>query len=362
MKKCAIIGAGVSGISCAHSLYQNGIEVSLFDKGRTFGGRLSKKSYEDHSFHFGSRFLDLSCEDQELLSSWIQDQLIIPYQGKGVVLSSLKDQEGTQKSIHHVNSSTLYQINPSIDQICSHFVSNIPSESLFPSFRVLALQYEIDGWWIEGKQWSKGIVKHGPFECILLALPAPQLASLLIPFRLDWSRLALKASYQSIWAISLLLKQALDTPFDLIRCTHDPLIKSMHRESPIHAISHDGLSRKGFDQADSHQADSHQAWVIHLNPEWSKHHIESSPQEVLDQTLDALRSSFDIFPEVIWSHSHRWRYAKFTSALPQSNPFLWDSQLSIGVCGDWITSSSIAHAYRSGKALAAALLERKLKI
>jgi len=41
--KIAIIGAGMSGLACADALLEVGHEVSLFDKGRGPGGRMSTR-------------------------------------------------------------------------------------------------------------------------------------------------------------------------------------------------------------------------------------------------------------------------------------------------------------------------------
>jgi predicted NAD/FAD-dependent oxidoreductase len=39
----AVIGSGIAGLSCATMLQQAGLEVSLFDKGRGRGGRMSTR-------------------------------------------------------------------------------------------------------------------------------------------------------------------------------------------------------------------------------------------------------------------------------------------------------------------------------
>ena len=43
-KKIAVVGAGVSGISATSALIDAGHEVTLFDQGKTLGGRLGLRT------------------------------------------------------------------------------------------------------------------------------------------------------------------------------------------------------------------------------------------------------------------------------------------------------------------------------
>ena len=43
-KKVAVIGAGISGISASETLLKAGFEVSLFDQGKSPGGRLGLRT------------------------------------------------------------------------------------------------------------------------------------------------------------------------------------------------------------------------------------------------------------------------------------------------------------------------------
>ena len=45
--RVAIVGAGLAGLACADQLVAGGHQVSLFDKGRGPGGRMSTRRMED---------------------------------------------------------------------------------------------------------------------------------------------------------------------------------------------------------------------------------------------------------------------------------------------------------------------------
>ena len=52
--KIAVIGAGIAGLACAEALAAKGSDVTLFDKGRRAGGRMSTRLVENR---VGSREL-----------------------------------------------------------------------------------------------------------------------------------------------------------------------------------------------------------------------------------------------------------------------------------------------------------------
>ena len=53
--KIIILGAGMSGIACALSLYKN-FDVQIYEKSRGMGGRLCAKRLPQGVFHFGAQF------------------------------------------------------------------------------------------------------------------------------------------------------------------------------------------------------------------------------------------------------------------------------------------------------------------
>jgi renalase len=52
-KTCAVVGAGAAGLSAARRLQTQGVEVTLFDKGRRPGGRLASRDTAHGVFDHG---------------------------------------------------------------------------------------------------------------------------------------------------------------------------------------------------------------------------------------------------------------------------------------------------------------------
>ena len=51
----AIVGAGLSGLSCAHALQAQGVKVTVFDKSRGVSGRMSTRRGDGWQADHGAR-------------------------------------------------------------------------------------------------------------------------------------------------------------------------------------------------------------------------------------------------------------------------------------------------------------------
>ena len=133
-------------------------------------------------------------------------------------------------------------------------------------------------------------------------------------------------------------------PFDFIQCTDDPLIDLMSNECIKNPVP----------------TSSYEAWVLHLNTLWSTQHLESEPQEVISRVHQNLKTHVPSLPSLIWSHAHRWRYARFTSHPTLKTACLFDPHLSLGVCGDWLRGGGLTQTAQSGAILADHLLAQHI--
>lgn len=67
----AIIGAGMAGLACAHLLAQHGVTVSLFDKARGPGGRMSSKGRTAATLDLGAQAFTVRDADfAQQLTQW----------------------------------------------------------------------------------------------------------------------------------------------------------------------------------------------------------------------------------------------------------------------------------------------------
>ena len=96
-------------------------------------------------------------------------------------------------------------------------------------------------------------------------------------------------------------------------------------------------------------------WVLHLQPAWSRQHLERQPVEIAQLARQVLGEILDCKPpREQHCYVHRWRYAQ-----PVSNDCLKqlvDAGNKLGVCGDWTEGGRVEGAYLSGLRAATSLL------
>lgn len=98
-------------------------------------------------------------------------------------------------------------------------------------------------------------------------------------------------------------------------------------------------------------------WVLHAAADWSIRHLELDRPEAADRLLQALRSASNgSLPDPQFLAAHRWRYARTRRAL--GSPYASNAESTLFVGGDWCLGDSVDHAFRSGTAMAEAIVDR----
>lgn len=331
--RCAVIGAGIAGATAVRHLKDLGIaHVSLFDKGREFGGRISTKVLEGFAFEFGASVI----ADEPY--GWISE--FIARFPKQRLSHHRQNFSVKQPQLDMVKGSTFQR---GIKQIVD--VQAKMADELYPSTRILRIEKECAEWWLYGHQYQTSLEgkseKHelswGPFDTVLLAIPSPQAAQILFPHRADWARLALQVRYESIISLSVYFDQPIRG-----------LPRSVAQEHPI------GLIRQAMPLDDQHTPSTFgRAWVIQANPNWSADHLD---QEVTELCEELLRHFGDLLDEVIPTYQtyqvHRWRYATPLIKAEEAVGVLFDHTKKLYVIGDWTSGPNGGWAYQSGQNVA----------
>ena len=88
---------------------------------------------------------------------------------------------------------------------------------------------------------------------------------------------------------------------------------------------------------------------MHADPEWSESRLELESGDIAPMLLSALQDALGL--PVVPTHeatAHRWRYA---SSSDIGKAALWNADIKLGVCGDWLTGPHAECAWTSGRAL-----------
>jgi renalase len=83
-------------------------------------------------------------------------------------------------------------------------------------------------------------------------------------------------------------------------------------------------------------------------------HVEDDPKAVLSGLLSAFSKRVNVtLPDPLVALAHRWRYARSGCA---GEGLLWNPDLGLGACGDWLLGPRVECAWLSGHRLADAII------
>jgi renalase len=311
----AIIGAGIAGLSCARRLQAAGTVVSIFDKGRSVGGRVSTRRVETAhgiaQFDHGAQFFTARDDAFRKALMALPAHASLAWRGNG-------DKEDWR--------------------VASPGLSALPI-ALAEGLDV-RLSTKVEGLVRDGAGWTLIGENAGPlgrFDVAVLAVPAEQAAPVLAPVAPHLAAEAAQAVTAPCWAGLFAFAGSIDVP---------PIQPDLE-EHPV-------LSWLTCDSAKPGRPEALSCWVAHAHPAWSRAHLEMSPEAILPLLFDAMQSVIGALPTPVVAQAHRWRFAKVEQVA--GTAFSWDADLRLGVCGDWRLGPRVELAWRSGHAVAGAIL------
>jgi predicted NAD/FAD-dependent oxidoreductase len=335
-QKIAVVGAGLSGATCAHALSLAGHDVHVFEKSRGPGGRLATRRLEWTDAAGQSCVTRL---DHGAIAITATSAAFQSFAEQAVCAGWMADWAPALAYGHLplAHGDRLYLPVPDLPALCRQMLLGIQTRW---NVAVDGLARDACGWTV-----AAGGVPQGPrYDAVLLAVPPAQASPLLSPHRADWARHASVAPMQPCWTL-MGIADASDVAlgWDLARPPTGPLAWVMRNDA-----------RPGRQRV---PGEAH--WVLHARPGWSRRHLDASPQWVQGQLQSALRELLG--RSVIWRHSavHRWRYAvPRVQRSPPADSCWWDSAQALGVCGDFLGGCGAEGAWLSAQALAASVLQR----
>ncbi|MCH2594508.1 MAG: FAD-dependent oxidoreductase [Pirellulales bacterium] len=322
--KVAVIGAGISGLVCARTLQDHGINVTVYEKSRGPGGRMStRRTEEGLQFDHGAQYF--TARDprfRRYVDSWQHDGIVAPWNGRIVTLQG-------GEVIDEKGGSDRFVAVPGMNAICRHLASDL---DIHYGTKVSPLQESGDSWQLADDD-SNAL---GAFDAVIVSAPAFQTAVQLtvVP---DLAAKARSSEMSGCWAVMVALRQGLELPF----------CGAFVHESPLSWIALDS-SKPG-------RSSQSETWILHASPDWSEANMERQPADVEAELLaEFWRSIGKPAVEINYSTAHRWRFALPTS--PLESRCLFDGESMVGACGDWCGGPRVEGAFLSGSAVAGRVL------
>ena len=316
----AVIGAGMTGLTCAHRLRDQGLRVTVLEKSGDIGGRLATRRTAEGSWNHGAPAMEVCGQGfADFLVGLEADGSVRRGTGKDNLLEpSWRGWPDMRESLRPLQADLNMVFRAEVNRLVRR-----------------------DGHWL-AETASGGI--HGPFGSLLLTLPAPQTHALLTrsgiaaPWRPD------DVVMVPCWALLLGFDSA-GTGLHDVGASN--VVARVVPGGAASAPVADGFA---------------ETWVVHATDEWSLAHLECSNEEVASLLLSSLNQklaamschALQLLPAS--AAAHRWRYARTLRPLRSSHIWLEDQRLGIG--GDWCLGATAEDAYLSGRALAQGVLGR----
>ena len=323
----AVIGAGISGLIAARTLQDHGIPVTVFDKGRGVGGRMSaRRTDAGGSFDHGAQYF--TARDPRFaryVDSWGQQGLVDRWPDQAIH-SDQKIVVIEAGSIQSESSSQdRFVAVPAMNAICKHLASDL---TVRLSTRIDKITAVDDGVALVDQDGND----LGVFDRLIVSAPAAQTAELLVDFPAVAKPVA-DIKMKACWAAMV----SFDKPIT------DQWVGAFLHESFL-SWSARNSSKPGRDHDQENV-------IIHATPEWTAEHWEDDPDEVAQAMLQEFWRVTGLEAlESTHLQVHRWKYA-IAETDASVGCFTNESAVVIA-CGDWANGSRVEGAFLSGMAAA----------
>lgn len=314
--KTAVVGAGLAGLTCATALQAAGHAVTVFDKARGPGGRMSSRRDGDATFDLGAQYFTARSDAfRDVVEQWVVDGIVAPWSPRIVTLPGgvpLTPRESWYVGLPRMSAIT---------RLLATGLADVRYEA-----RVEKIARASGAWSLTT---SDGV--RADFDAVVVAIPAPQAVELISPILPNIAAMVdAEVNTSPCWAMTVTSPHALDVPFDAAYVDN----------SPVAWLACDS-SKPGRAAG--------QRWVVHADGDWSARHLELEPAAVAERLMAAL-SDFVPVPADCVVNAHRWRFAKVST--PLGAMASWDAATGLGLCGDWFIGPRVEAAWLSGRALA----------
>ncbi len=334
----AVIGAGISGLTAGSLLAKAGHQVTVFEKSKGFGGRLSTRyagDLNDVKLDHGAPYLAAGgAEYTAWLDSMIQAGVLAEW------TDSVAFHDGHQFYAEHPNRERERMVIApngmnSLGQHLGRYVDVVRSKKVGGVTLVAPGKHT-------KRSWVVNFDDSSVFEAdaVIVATPGPQAQGIL-------------QTSQDEWGVKFLIRQLSDviyeSAFTLMAGYGDraqPDWKGIACQNDVLSfVSNERSKRPGSPET---------TLVAQSTSAFAQAMANAEPADVqksMVQALSSVAGSWSGFP--LWTQSHFWRYYRCVSPIEgMSYLELEQSNAPLAVIGDYIGGTTVESAYLSGKRLA----------
>lgn len=320
--KVAIVGAGIAGLTAARAL-QGHAHITLFDKSRGVGGRMSTRYAGDWEFDHGAQYFTVQTGAvADLIRPFLDSGIVECWQparvrGSGASKTPLKDWTHPRYVAHGRMNALPKAMAEGLD------------------IRLGKTVVEIKGapgnWTIMTAEEAEN---YGHFDWVIVSAPAPQTSQLMPDLFVHRGRVE-QSILRPCHALMLGFNKLPDTPWQAMEV----------KDSPLAWIARND-SKPGRRRAP--------AILCHTHADWSEAHLEEEPASLVPDLVAAFAAATGIDTKPYHAGIHLWRYALASKSA--GSPSLCDADNRIIACGDWCVGGKVEAAFESGFSAAKSLL------
>ena len=327
IRRVAIVGSGLSGLTAGIRLRQQGHDVTVFEKSRGPGGRMAAKRVSGGSADIGAQYFTArNPEFLPFLRAYAGEASFSVWPGR----FGFRSEQGEWGRFP---DESRYVGTPRMTAITRALAAHV---EVVTETRVETLSRTGQTWTLLDSTGNR----LGEFDQVIITAPPAQARALLADSNLTELAARLEEPVQKVlpcWAVAAHFAQTPWTEHEGMRVEH-PVLYWVANNS----------SKPG-------REDSGQWWVLHAAPEWTKSHVETPAPEVARLMIEAFRELTGCSAEPDEVVTHRWLYARSEDGNRPGH--LWFAGDNIGIAGDWLSGGRVEGAFNSASGLVDAMCD-----
>ena len=317
MKKIAVIGAGLSGLTFAKSLNAKA-DITVFEKSRGIGGRMATRYAGDYEFDHGAQYFTAKGEAfQNFLEPYLEKNIVKDWQPNLVTLSK----DGAKERISNHPS---YVASPRMNTLAKEMAADL---KLVGNTHIDKVTGAAGAWQLYDKEGSS----YGTFDEVVFAIPSHQ-AAVLMPESFEYLEQIKQVKMDAGFSLMLGFEKALNVDFDGAFVEGSPIgwisVNSSKPQRP-----------RGF------------SMMVQSQNQWAEGHKDDDKEKVhamlLEEASQLINQDLSAAEHQVL---HRWLYA--STSVPAEQNFFHDESNQLACIGDWCIKGRVEAAFESGHQLA----------